>query len=103
MTVLELPQVPAEERVNRNVRRLMKARGITRSDLARALGLSSPELIDQRLRGRTHWRLNQLEVAARLLGVTVDLLYAEHLKIEVSHSELLTLSQVGEFCPSLAA
>ena len=98
MTVLELPQVPAEERVNRNVRRLMKARGVTRSELATALGLNSPELVDQRLRGRTHWRLHQLEVAARLLGVTVDLLYAEHLKIEVTHDQLLTFQAMRQNC-----
>jgi transcriptional regulator with XRE-family HTH domain len=98
MTVLELPQVPAEERVNRNVRRLMKARGVTRSELATALGLNSPELVDQRLRGRTHWRLHQLEAAAQVLGVTVDLLYAEHLKIEVSHEQLLTLLHARESC-----
>jgi transcriptional regulator with XRE-family HTH domain len=90
--------VPAEERVNRNVRQLMRARGVTRAAMAHALGLSSPELVDQRLRGRTHWRLGQLEAAAKLLGVTVDLLYAEQLKIEVSHSQLFTLLGSRENC-----
>lgn len=98
MTVLELPQVPAEERVNRNVRRLMKARGVTRSELAQALGLSRPELLDQRLSGRTHWRLDQLEAAARSLSVPVDLLYAEALKIDVTAEELLTILRGRENC-----
>lgn len=90
--------MPAEERVNRNVRRLMKARGVTRSELAQLLGLKSPELLDQRLRGRTHWRLDQLEAAAKALSVPVDLLYSEQLKIEVTADELLTILASQENC-----
>ena len=81
MTMTEAANLVAEDReraaarfadvVRYNIRRYMRLTGKLQKDLAKAMGVTRPA-VTQMLNGSTKIKLEQLYLAARELGVTVD-------------------------------
>lgn len=63
------------EQIGANVRAALEANGLTQQNLADALGRSQT-VISDRLRGVTHFRVDELQIVARLTGTTLDELVA---------------------------
>lgn len=65
-----------EDVLNGRLLALMLRRGVSKARLADEIGVS-PSGVSRRLKGNTEWTLNEMRVAARLLGTSVAFLLGE--------------------------
>lgn len=74
-TVTPMPRRSFADEVAANVRAETARLGLRQADLAGVLGIDQ-SLISNRWRGRTPWRLEELEAIAPMLGTTASMLCA---------------------------
>jgi transcriptional regulator with XRE-family HTH domain len=92
MTETPIGPLGVDELIGERVHAAMWRARITQTQLARELGLDQAA-VNRRLRGRTPWKVSDVVIAARALGVSVEDLMPRH--DEIGHVAGLTRRNVA--------